>query len=87
MAAAICLLGVNCESHRGFLVETLTFAIEEHGFQDCSASAAAALGALAASGTRGAASTLVDVGYPRAGSEPARRSPSRSATVRCETRR
>ena len=34
IAAAICLLGVNCESHEGYLVETLKFADKNPGFQE-----------------------------------------------------
>ena len=59
IAAAICLLGVNCEAHRGFLVRSLTFAEDTAGFQALVRSAAAALAPLAASGDREAASALV----------------------------
>jgi len=34
IAAAICLLGINCASHQKFVVDTLTFAIKNIGFQD-----------------------------------------------------
>ena len=51
IAAGICLLGVNCEVHRGFLIRSLTFAED-----------AAALAPLAAAGDREAASALLDVG-------------------------
>ena len=30
VAASICLLGVNCESHQKFVVETMKFATDEH---------------------------------------------------------
>jgi HEAT repeats len=70
IAAAICLLGVNCEAHRGFLVRSLTFAEDTAGFQSLVRSAAAALAPLAASGDREAASALVDVGIPS--QDPAR---------------
>src|SRR5262249_36520977 len=33
IAAAICLLGVNCESHVGYLVDALKFADKNEGFQ------------------------------------------------------
>ncbi|MPZ18246.1 MAG: hypothetical protein GEV06_10080 [Luteitalea sp.] len=33
IAAAICMLGVNCQSHQSFLAETLRFASKEVGFQ------------------------------------------------------
>ncbi len=34
LAAAICLLGVNCDSHEKFLVQTLDFTVTNPGFQD-----------------------------------------------------
>ena len=34
IAAAICLLGVNCEAHENYLVETLKFADKNTGFQE-----------------------------------------------------
>ena len=70
IAAAICLLGVNCEAHRGFLVRSLTFAEDTAGFQALVRSAAAALASLATSGDREAASALIDVGVPS--QDPAR---------------
>jgi HEAT repeat protein len=70
IAAAICLLGVNCEAHRGFLVRSLTFAEDTAGFQSLVRSAAAALASLATSGDREAASALIDVGVPS--QDPAR---------------
>ncbi|HZA37444.1 MAG TPA: HEAT repeat domain-containing protein [Vicinamibacterales bacterium] len=70
IAAAICLLGVNCEAHRGFLVRSLTFAKDTAGFQALVRSAAAALASLATSGDREAASALIDVGVPS--QDPAR---------------
>jgi HEAT repeat protein len=64
VAAAICLLGINCESHQKFVVDTMTFAIANQGFQDLLRAASRALGALAASGRQDAAATLLDVGIP-----------------------
>jgi HEAT repeats len=64
VAAGICLLGVNCETHRGFLIRTLTFAEDTAGFQPLVRSAAAALAALAAAGDREAGTTLFDIGIP-----------------------
>jgi len=64
VAAGICLLGVNCETHRSFLIRTLTFAEDTAGFQPLVRSAAAALAALAAGGDREAATALFDVGIP-----------------------
>jgi HEAT repeat protein len=34
IATAICLLGVNCESHQSYLVDTLTFSDKNPGFQE-----------------------------------------------------
>jgi HEAT repeat protein len=70
VAAAICLLGVNCDAHRGFLIRSLTFAEDTAGFQTLVRSAAAALAPLAAAGDREAAAGLLDVGIPS--SDPAR---------------
>lgn len=64
VAASICLLGVNCESHQKFVVDTATFAVANQGFQDLLRAASRALGALAASGRLDAASVLLDLGIP-----------------------
>ena len=64
VSASICLLGINCESHQKFVVDTLTFAIANQGFQDLLRAASRALGTLAASGRQDAAATLLDVGIP-----------------------
>ncbi|HEX5473840.1 MAG TPA: HEAT repeat domain-containing protein [Vicinamibacterales bacterium] len=64
IAAAICLLGVNCESHQGFLVETLTFAVQHPGFQDLLRAATRGLAALAVAGHQDAAVALIDAGVP-----------------------
>jgi HEAT repeat protein len=64
IAASICLLGINCESQQKFVVDTLTFAIANQGFQDLLRAASRALGALAASGRQDAAGILLDVGIP-----------------------
>ena len=50
VAAAICLLGVNCGSHQNYLIETLKFADRNLGFQELLRGAAAGLGALAVAG-------------------------------------
>ncbi len=50
IAAAICLLDVNCSTHEGYLVETLKFADKNAGFQELLRRAAGGLGALAVSG-------------------------------------
>jgi HEAT repeat protein len=64
IATAICLLGVNCESHQSYLVETLKFSDQNPGFQELLRGAAAGLGALAVAGRAEAADALVDVGVP-----------------------
>ena len=67
VAAAICLLGVNCSSHENYLIETLKFANSNPnlGFQELLRSAAAGLGALAVAGGHDeAAEALFEVGIP-----------------------
>jgi HEAT repeat protein len=64
IAAAICLLGVNCESHQGYLVEALKFSAKSAGFQELLRSAAAGLSALAVGGHPEAAESLVAIGLP-----------------------
>jgi HEAT repeat protein len=70
IATAICLLDVNCESHEGYLVETLKFADKNAGFQELLRGAASGLGALAVAGHAEAAEALVDIGVPS--SDPTR---------------
>ncbi len=64
IAAAICLLGVNCPSHFPYVDKTLRFAAANSGFQPLLRSAAAAAGALARSGNADAVNLLFDVGIP-----------------------
>ena len=64
IATAICLLGVNCESHENYLIETLKFADKNAGFQELLRGAAAGLGALAVAGHDEAAGALFDIGIP-----------------------
>lgn len=64
VAASICLLGLNCESHQKFVVDTVNFAMANQGFQDLLRAASRALGTLAASGRQDAAAVLLDVGIP-----------------------
>jgi HEAT repeat protein len=64
IAAGICLLGVNCGSHEGYLIDTLKFADENPGFQDLLRAAASGLGALAVAGRAESAAALFDVGIP-----------------------
>lgn len=64
IAAAICLVGVNCPSHQGFLVSSLDFAADNVGFQDLLRASASGLAALAVAGSEEAAAALVDKGGP-----------------------
>ena len=70
IAAAICLLGVNCAAHLGYLGETLRFGIRNAGFQELLRPAVAGLGALAARGDAAAFQVLIDEGIPS--QDPAR---------------
>jgi HEAT repeat protein len=64
IATAICLLGVNCESHQSYLVESLRFSDRNPGFEELLRGAAAGLGALAVAGRVEAARALVEIGVP-----------------------
>jgi HEAT repeat protein len=64
IAAGICLLGVNCESHVKFLVETLKFSNTNPGYQELLRAAAAGLGALGVAGQQPAVDALFAVGIP-----------------------
>jgi len=64
VAAAICLLGVNCGSHEGYLINTLKFSDQNIGYQELLRSAAAGLGALAVAGRVESAEALIQIGIP-----------------------
>jgi hypothetical protein len=64
VAAAICLLGVNCASHQPYIVESLRFSIATTGFQSLVRSSASALAVLAVSGRDDAAVELIFQGEP-----------------------
>ena len=64
IAAAICLLGINCSSHVNFLIESLKFSDKNLGFQELLRGAAAGLGALAVRGHAEAADALIEIGIP-----------------------
>ena len=64
VAAAICLLGINCASHQGYLTETLKFGIAQIGFQDLVRGASSGLAALAVDGNEQALQTLIELGVP-----------------------
>jgi HEAT repeat protein len=74
VAAAICLLGVNCESHEPYLGNTLRFAIATIGYQELVRGSAAGLASLAVSGREAAAAELIRQGAPT-------RDPARAAIV------
>lgn len=64
VAAAICLLGVNCASHQPFIVESLRFSIANIGFQSLVRSSAYGLAVLAVAGREEAAIELITQGGP-----------------------
>jgi HEAT repeat protein len=64
VAAAICLLGINCASHQGYLTETLKFGIAQIGFQDLVRGASSGLAALAVDGNEQALQALIELGAP-----------------------
>ena len=64
VAAAICLLDVNCGTHEAFIGETLSFADKNPGFQELLRRAASALGALAVAGRSESLDKLFAIGIP-----------------------
>jgi hypothetical protein len=64
IAAAICLLGVNCASHQPYIVDSMRFSIANLGFQELLRSSSAALAVLAVAGREDAAAELVTQGAP-----------------------
>ncbi|PYR56836.1 MAG: hypothetical protein DMF91_20990 [Acidobacteria bacterium] len=64
IAAAICLLGVNCESHENYLVDTLKFSEVNPGFQELLRGAASGLAALGLAGHAEAVDSLLTIGIP-----------------------
>jgi HEAT repeat protein len=64
VAAAICLLGLDCSSHEEFLAQTLTYADKNPGYQDMLRAAAAGLAAMAVAGHADAADALFEIGVP-----------------------
>lgn len=64
IAAAICLLGSNCDLHQNYLIETLRFADATQGYQELLRSATAALGTLGTAGHRESVQALMDIGPP-----------------------
>jgi HEAT repeat protein len=70
IAAAICMLGVNCDSHQKFVADTIAFAMKNIGFQDLLRASSRALGEIAIAGRQDAAGQLADLGIPS--TDPAR---------------
>jgi HEAT repeat protein len=64
IAAAICLLGVNCASHQPYIVDALRFSIANIGFQSLLRSSATSLAALGVAGRQDAVEQLVTQGAP-----------------------
>jgi HEAT repeat protein len=64
VAGAICLLGINCESHQKFVIDSMTFSVTNIGYQDLLRASTRALAAIAASGRNDAAAALLDAGIP-----------------------
>jgi HEAT repeat protein len=64
VAAGICLLGVNCQTHEKYLIDTLKFADQNAGFQELLRSAATGLGRLALAGHSEALEALFEIGIP-----------------------
>jgi HEAT repeat protein len=64
IAAAICLLGINCGSHESFVIDTMHFAAANIGYQDLLRAASHALGVLAEAGRSDALTALIESGIP-----------------------
>jgi HEAT repeat protein len=64
IAAAICLLGVNCASHHPYITRSLQFSIANVGFQELLRGSATALAMLGASGRKLAVVELIEMGAP-----------------------
>jgi HEAT repeat protein len=64
IAASICLLGINCDSHQAYISKSLQFSIATTGYQDLLRSSASAMEALAQSGREQALVELIVQGAP-----------------------
>lgn len=64
LAAAICLLGVNCSSHLGYLQKVLAFADHNPGYQELVRAASFGLDAVAIQGNAEALDILFTAGIP-----------------------
>lgn len=64
LAAAICMLGVNCSSHLNYLDSVIAFAEDNPGYQELVRPAAAGLAAVAISGNAEGLNILFERGVP-----------------------
>ncbi|HUR34740.1 MAG TPA: HEAT repeat domain-containing protein [Vicinamibacterales bacterium] len=64
VAAAICLVGTNCDVHEKYLIDTLRFSDQNIGFQELLRGSAAGLGALGVGGRETSVRALFDIGIP-----------------------
>jgi HEAT repeat protein len=64
IAAAICLLGVNCSSHLNYLAQSLRFGMETNGYEELLRASANGLAAIAIAGNPDVAAALVERGIP-----------------------
>jgi HEAT repeat protein len=64
IAAAICLLGVNCSSHLSFLDQSLRFGMENSGYEELLRGSANGLAAVAIGGNPDVAAALIERGLP-----------------------
>jgi HEAT repeat protein len=64
IAAAICLLGINCSSHQSYLEQSLKFSMATEGYRDLLHGSTRGLAALAISGNAEAVAQLIDYGGP-----------------------
>jgi HEAT repeat protein len=64
IAAAICLLGTNCQSHIGYLEKTLRYAADYPGYQELLRGSASGLGAISLRGNLDTLNFLFDLGIP-----------------------
>jgi len=64
IAAAICLLGINCSSHLNFLDQSLRFGMENNGYEELLRASANGLAAIAIAGSADVAAALVERGVP-----------------------
>jgi HEAT repeat protein len=64
IAAAICLLGINCDAHVPYVIDTLRFADKNPGFQELLRNTVTALVALSNAGNADTLKALFEVGIP-----------------------